>query len=425
MKSLLLIIILSIHSNILLAQPIKIGDKIPSTIFEIFNYKKQKATLSDFKGKLVILDFGTLSCIPCIRLLPHVEELRKQFKDSIEIFWVVPSLKSNVEKFFNTNRVAKGLDVPVIYAAQQLWEQFEPQDWPFQVWIDRNGIIKARTNAEYLTSANISWMLSGKPINWVAYRKEKQYDFKQPLLKMNDDLETIVKGQKLYHSVFLGHINGLMNYHGAIRDSAKGTMRTYLINENIIDGLNWLNGKKNLPFGFHKTRILLNVSDTSRFIYYNSPLFKIEWHRKNDFSYEVVHPLSINDNLRKENIIKDITDRFNIDVCYETRSTPVYNIVNTKYSPSPGKKQKQVDDTNRHKEWMSFDSFINIWNDQYFQRPLLNKTGIDKSELRKFRWFTNKEEVMDLAKLKKMFSDYGLEILEESEELELMVITEK
>src|SRR5258705_5959636 len=56
-----------------------IGDKVPDIVFEnVLNYKNKKAKLSDFKGKLVILDIWSVGCISCIESFPKLEALQKQ-----------------------------------------------------------------------------------------------------------------------------------------------------------------------------------------------------------------------------------------------------------------------------------------------------------------------------------------------------------
>ena len=37
---------------------------------------------ADLKGKVVLVDFWTYSCINCIRTLPHLNEWHKKYKDN-------------------------------------------------------------------------------------------------------------------------------------------------------------------------------------------------------------------------------------------------------------------------------------------------------------------------------------------------------
>src|SRR5438876_938837 len=72
-------------------QPLSIGDKVPDITFKnVLNYKSNKAKLSDFKGKLVILDMWSTWCTSCITAFPEMETLQKQFKDKIQILLVNP-----------------------------------------------------------------------------------------------------------------------------------------------------------------------------------------------------------------------------------------------------------------------------------------------------------------------------------------------
>ena len=48
-------------------KPLTIGDKVPDVEFEnVINYSDKKVRLSDFKGKLMILDFWATWCTSCI-----------------------------------------------------------------------------------------------------------------------------------------------------------------------------------------------------------------------------------------------------------------------------------------------------------------------------------------------------------------------
>lgn len=56
--------------------PLTIGDKVPDIVLNhVINYKAGDIKLSDFKGKLVILDFWSSWCGACIALFPHMDSL--------------------------------------------------------------------------------------------------------------------------------------------------------------------------------------------------------------------------------------------------------------------------------------------------------------------------------------------------------------
>src|SRR5690349_12062447 len=63
-----------------------IGDTMQDVeINNIVNGKKGSVKVSDFKGKLLILDFWATWCSPCIKVMPKLDSLQKYFGSKIQI----------------------------------------------------------------------------------------------------------------------------------------------------------------------------------------------------------------------------------------------------------------------------------------------------------------------------------------------------
>jgi cytochrome c biogenesis protein CcdA/thiol-disulfide isomerase/thioredoxin len=103
-------------------------------------------SLASLRGKVVLIDFWTYSCINCIHTLPHVEGLYEKYKDQGLVVLGIHApefsfekVRSNVEQAVKDDHLTYpvGLDNNL-----STWDAFHNQYWPAEYFIDRNGMIR-------------------------------------------------------------------------------------------------------------------------------------------------------------------------------------------------------------------------------------------------------------------------------------------
>jgi cytochrome c biogenesis protein CcdA/thiol-disulfide isomerase/thioredoxin len=103
-------------------------------------------TLAGLKGKVVLIDFWTYSCINCQRTLPFVTKWYDTYKDQgfVVLGIHAPEFsfeknKENVQKFVSENKInyPVGLDNDLA-----IWNAYKNQYWPAHYLIDKDGNIR-------------------------------------------------------------------------------------------------------------------------------------------------------------------------------------------------------------------------------------------------------------------------------------------
>ena len=98
------------------------------------------------RGKVVLIDFWTYSCINCLRALPYVEGWATKYKDAglVVIGVHTPEFafekeRSNVEKAVRDLKVTYPVAIDSNY---QIWQAFHNEYWPAHYFIDSKGRIR-------------------------------------------------------------------------------------------------------------------------------------------------------------------------------------------------------------------------------------------------------------------------------------------
>jgi thiol-disulfide isomerase/thioredoxin len=127
-----------------------IGKRSPEfTMKGIEHFEKNEASLDDFKGKWLILDFWTRGCSSCIASFPETNELQKEFAGKVQFMMVAytaSKYKNFTRSIFEKCTRREFLSLPVVYDSL-LTNIMDVSYFPHVVWIDDKGIIRAITSS--------------------------------------------------------------------------------------------------------------------------------------------------------------------------------------------------------------------------------------------------------------------------------------
>ena len=103
-------------------------------------------TASDLRGKVVLVDFWTYSCINCLRTLPYVKAWNEKYKNDGLVIIGVHTPEFAFEKDeANVRKAVKDLGITYPVAMDndyRIWRNFQNEYWPADYLIDAQGHIR-------------------------------------------------------------------------------------------------------------------------------------------------------------------------------------------------------------------------------------------------------------------------------------------
>lgn len=187
----------------------KVGDTLSEMHFRsIVNYPTSSAKLSDFKGKLVILDFWATWCTSCVNHFPALQQYQNKFGPKLQMILINSRTTGDVKKKVVTllekenAMVAGGFTLPASVEDSIAEKLFPHRMLPHYVWISPGGTVLAITGPEEINAKNIEMALAGHKESLAL---KQDIDFTRPLSA--DALDT---NRAFYHSFFVkGLLSGL------------------------------------------------------------------------------------------------------------------------------------------------------------------------------------------------------------------------
>ena len=118
------------------------GSKSPA--FQLIDLKGEPIALSDYKGKVILLNFWATWCGPCRVEMPAIETLYKDLQnEGLEVLAI--SIDPQGEEVTQPFQEAMGLTFPILHDPKyQVGAAYGARTLPMTYLIDRNGVIRQR-----------------------------------------------------------------------------------------------------------------------------------------------------------------------------------------------------------------------------------------------------------------------------------------
>ena len=151
------------QKRIVLNQTIDISDSAqPDLAGATAWINSRPLTLASLRGKVVLVDFWTYSCINCLRTLPYIKAWNEKYKDIGLVIIGVHTPEFPFEK--NESNVRKAVkDLGVLYPVPMdndytIWRSFNNEYWPADYFIDATGNVRFHHFGEGAYEESEQWI---------------------------------------------------------------------------------------------------------------------------------------------------------------------------------------------------------------------------------------------------------------------------
>ena len=398
MKQLIVILFLHFSLHGFSQEESKLGKKSPEIFFyNILNFEKENAKLSDFKDKIVILDFWATWCAPCIKSFPQLEKLQTKFRKDIQIITITDESEVRIKKFLDKMK----MNLPVVIDKKRdLVKYFPHRTIPHTIVIDKSGIIKAITTPSEINENLINKVLKNQKLSL----KEKK-----DLLNFDPSIPLSGNENFTYQITITPFKNGYPSFANPMGSGTYNGRRIFATN---LSARPLYEIAYRFPTG---TRTIVEVTDKSKF----------EHNRQNVICFDLIVPKGLAED--RFNIMKQHLDiYFGYQSMIEERVRPVKIL-----KPLEGKKIEIMESQKETEPYSSFSGrglsmkgsrieTLTNFLESRINLPVINDTKLEGLFDLELPWYNeNPEQIHE--ELKKI----GLEIIDSERKIEVLVIKDK
>lgn len=399
MKQSVLILILLFSINSLAQEESKLGKKSPDLTFEkILNYETDKAYLSDFDDKIVILDFWATWCAPCIKSFPQLEELQSKFNGDVQIITITDDPEERIERFL----IKREMNLPIVIdERRELAKVFPHRSIPHTIVVDKSGTIKAITTSSEITEELINKILLEQEVTIKEKKDEINFDPSLPLSgNENFTYQITITPFKDGYPSFANPTGGKEPYKG------RRIIATNLSARPLFEIAH------QFPTGI---RTIVEVSNPKKF----------EWNRRNAICFDLIVPEELGE--QRFDIMKEqLSIYFGYESLVEERLIPVKVLQRIEGAQMKIKgSDKETETYSRYSgKGLSMQNssieMLTSFLESQLNLPVVNDTNATGKYDLEIPWYNESPEQIH-EELKKL----GLELIDDERKIKVLIIRDK
>jgi len=123
----------------------KIRSPVKASQFELQNMDEEKIKLSDYSGKVVMINFWATWCPPCIREMPSMERLYKKLEGEKFIVLAVNQMEDEDDVFAFTGQLETDPTFPILFDKESdVSRKYGVRGLPTTYLVDKKGYLRYR-----------------------------------------------------------------------------------------------------------------------------------------------------------------------------------------------------------------------------------------------------------------------------------------
>lgn len=436
-------------------QTYSVGDTLPNLPLGDYltNFGNRQATLHEFKGKYLILDFWEAFCQPCINALPKIQSLQDRYGDKLQFIAVTSDVEDNVTQLLRRSEVTKNEGIVIPFAVQDsiLQKVFPHRIIPHVIVIDPNGVVQAITHGDEIKEENIKALLNGEEVIWLPKNDQQNRFTENEVIPNNSEEDSSMVWFSSLRRGGLGSARIIRYEHTNTIKSIRIESKPIDIYYKMFSFFSYgVMGNANLQ------RIQINIKDDySRMRFANKdlpqPFFpnefpyldysnKVEFNNENTYSYNASFPPAIPDSLVLDYIFYDFNKAWPIkgEVIMESKRTYLIRAekdAERSLRSKGGEPIVPFDHTTVRIKNQPISEFVKILAWFADGPPIFDESGIEcpidiivdfsESELRNPKRGLIVNNPLDIDLLEQGLKKYGLYLVEEERPVPVLYIYDK